>query len=79
MKWFQRRRPAPAWPRADRTQIALLEYELFGIEPEPNSAAALVLQLRRAFTQREAARHYVGPEFGHRDGGRRSPYLRQGD
>lgn len=46
--WFKRRTAAPQ-PRADRTMIAILEYELFGIDPEPNTAAALTIELRRAF------------------------------
>lgn len=49
MKWFRRRAATAAQPRADRTQIALLEHELFGIEPEPHSAAAFVIDLQRAF------------------------------
>ncbi|MFI1535552.1 hypothetical protein [Streptomyces anandii] len=49
--WPRRPTPAPVRPRADPIQIAMLEYELFGIAPAPNSAAAFVIQLRRAFRQ----------------------------
>ncbi|MBY8341998.1 hypothetical protein LXH13_06215 [Streptomyces spinosirectus] len=48
MRWPWQPKPAPQ-PRADRTRIAELEYELFGIEPEPNTAAAFAIGLRRAF------------------------------
>lgn len=42
------KRPAAAQPpRPDRLRIAVLEHELFGIEPEPGTAAALVVALRR--------------------------------
>ncbi|MEU1800886.1 hypothetical protein [Streptomyces sp. NPDC019937] len=42
--WFRRRRPRP---RADHVRIAELEHELFGIEPEPGTAAAFIIGLRR--------------------------------
>ncbi|MFI1371332.1 hypothetical protein ACH4UY_04880 [Streptomyces longwoodensis] len=44
------RRPAPARPRADHTRIAVLEHDLLGIPPEPGTAAALTVALRRAGT-----------------------------
>ncbi|MEU5596838.1 hypothetical protein [Streptomyces sp. NPDC020298] len=37
-------------PRPDYTRIAVLEHDLFGIQPEPGTAAALVIGLRRAGT-----------------------------
>lgn len=43
-----RRRRTPPPPRPDRLRIAELEYELFGIEPAPGSAAAFVIGLRQA-------------------------------
>lgn len=42
-----RRQPARP-PRPDALRIAELEYELFGIEPPPGSAAAFVIGLRQA-------------------------------
>lgn len=43
-----RRRPAAlgATPRADRTRIAVLEHDLFGVTPEPGTAAALAIAHR---------------------------------
>lgn len=55
MKWPWRK-PPPR--RADPLAIAVLEYELFGIEPKPGTAAALAVGLRRAF----------GPHNGERTG-----------
>jgi hypothetical protein len=42
---FRRRRPAPA-PRPGPLSIAVLEYELYGTEPEPGTMAAAYLNLR---------------------------------
>lgn len=39
--------PAPARPRANPTRIAVLEHDLLGIPPEPGTAAALTIALRR--------------------------------
>ncbi|WP_329330746.1 hypothetical protein OIU81_02890 [Streptomyces sp. NBC_01454] len=47
MKWFQGRKPLPQ--RADPLRIAELEYELFGIEPQPGTVADFAIRLRRAF------------------------------
>lgn len=55
MKWPWRK-PPPR--RADRLAIAVLEYELFGIEPKPGTAAELAIGLRRFF----------GPSNGERAG-----------
>lgn len=38
--------PQPT-PKADPLKIAVLEYELFGIEPKPGTAAEAVIRLRR--------------------------------
>lgn len=63
MKLFRKRtRPAPKI--ANPVKIALLEHELFGIEPEPNTAAAFVLQLRRAAGAGVSAHSFGTPEFG---------------
>lgn len=45
--WSRRTRPEPTVPRPDRTRIAVLEYELFGIEPKPGTVAAAVIGLRQ--------------------------------
>lgn len=45
--WSRRKHPAPPAPRPDRVRIAVLEYELFGIEPRPGTTAAAVIGLRR--------------------------------
>ena len=52
MRLWPRRRPAPVpvRPRANPTRIAVLEHDLFGIPPEPGTAAALTIALRRAGT-----------------------------
>lgn len=50
MKLWPRRRPAPAPPRANPTTIAVLEHDLLGIPPQPGTAAALVIGLRRIGT-----------------------------
>ncbi|GGR71069.1 MULTISPECIES: hypothetical protein [Streptomyces] len=52
MKFWPRRRPpvAPAPPRANATRIAVIEHDLLGIPPEPGSAAALVIAMRRTGT-----------------------------
>jgi hypothetical protein len=43
------RRPAPAPARPDYAKIAMLEHEIFGIEPEPGTSAAAAINLQRAF------------------------------
>lgn len=46
--WPRRRQPtAPAPERANPTRIAVLEHDLLGIPPEPGSAAALTIAMRR--------------------------------
>ncbi|MEU9921896.1 hypothetical protein AB0H51_11465 [Streptomyces griseoluteus] len=50
MKLWPRRRPAPAPPRANPTTIAVLEHDLLGIPPQPGTAAAAVIALRRVGT-----------------------------
>jgi hypothetical protein len=48
---FRKRPPlAPVQPRANPTRIAVLEHELLGIPPEPGTAAAVTVALRRAGT-----------------------------
>ncbi|MEV5944393.1 hypothetical protein [Streptomyces sp. NPDC051994] len=44
MKWPWRRLQVP---RADPVRIAVLEYELFGIEPKPGTLAAALVGLSR--------------------------------
>ena len=51
MKLWPRRRPEPAArPRANPTRIAVLEHNLLGIPPQPGTAAALVIGMRRLGT-----------------------------
>ncbi|WP_262705535.1 MULTISPECIES: hypothetical protein [Streptomyces] len=49
MRLWPRRRPVPApeRPRANPTHVAVLEHDLLGVKPEPGSAAALTIALRR--------------------------------
>ena len=68
---LSRKRPRPALKIANPVTIALLEHELFGIEPEPNSAAALVLQLRRFAGAGVSAHSFGTPEFGNGGDARR--------
>jgi hypothetical protein len=49
--WNRERRTSARAARPDRLKIAVLEYELFGIEPKPGTAAAAAIRLS------EAARH----------------------
>lgn len=42
------RRPARTGERPDYVKIAILEHEIFGIEPEPGTTAATVINLQRA-------------------------------
>ncbi|GHB55579.1 hypothetical protein GCM10010331_49260 [Streptomyces xanthochromogenes] len=44
MKWPWRKPPAP---RADLVRIAVLEFELFGIEPKPGTLAAALVGLNQ--------------------------------
>ncbi|MFF6829629.1 hypothetical protein [Streptomyces longwoodensis] len=48
--WPRRPEPAPTRPRANPTRIAVLEHDLLGIKPEPGTAAALAIGLRRLGT-----------------------------
>ena len=41
----RRRRPAPP-RRSSQVDIAVLEHDLYGVQPEPNSMAALAIGLR---------------------------------
>jgi hypothetical protein len=52
MRLWPRRRPVeqPQPPRVDPTTIAVLEYDLLGIKPEPGSSAALAVSLRNLGT-----------------------------
>lgn len=47
---------APRPRRADPIAIAVLEYELLGIEPEPGTAAAFAVSLRRTFGTHDGER-----------------------
>ncbi|MER6249400.1 hypothetical protein [Streptomyces griseorubiginosus] len=69
-----RRHPTTALrPRPDYTAIAVLEHDLFGIQPEPGTAAAAIIGMRHL--QRTLSPRHVGPEFGSGLAGRPSPYL----
>lgn len=50
----RRRKPRPR--RADPLAIAVLEYELLGIEPKPGTAAAFAVGLRRTFGPHDGER-----------------------
>ena len=45
MRWPWK--PRPPQRRADPLRIAVLEYELFGIEPKPGTAAAFAVGMQR--------------------------------
>jgi hypothetical protein len=48
--WFRRRPAPPPEDRSNPTRIAVLEHDLLGIKPEPGTAAALAVALRRTGT-----------------------------
>lgn len=80
MRWLWKRRPkAPAVRRPDYTAIAVLEHDLFGIQPKPDTTAAAIIGMRhlgrlaRAGATTSSA--YAGPEYGTGLVGRPSPYL----
>lgn len=60
MTWPRRRRPTPP-PRPDRTRIAVLEWELFGVQPTPGTVAAFAVGARRLSSALAADRP---PEVG---------------
>ena len=43
--WPRRSRPEP--PRPDPVRIAVLEYDLFGVQPKPGTMAAALIGLRQ--------------------------------
>lgn len=45
--WPRRTRSAPPVPRPDYTRIAVLEYDLFGVQPRPGTTAAAFIGLRQ--------------------------------
>lgn len=47
LPWKRRRDAAPATRRPDYTAIAVMEYDLFGIQPKPGTAAAAIIGMRR--------------------------------
>lgn len=53
--WPRRHPPAPAPVRANPTRIAVLEHDLLGIPPQPGTAAALIIAMRRIGTCTEHA------------------------
>lgn len=48
--WPRRSRPEPPAPRPDPTRIAILEHDLYGIQPQPGTMAALAIGLRQTGT-----------------------------
>ncbi|MGW5408998.1 hypothetical protein [Streptomyces spiralis] len=46
MKLWRRRQEPPTRPRPDYVAIAVLEYDLFGIQPRPGTTAAAVIGMR---------------------------------
>lgn len=47
MKLWPRKPETPTPPRANPTRIAVLEHDLLGIQPEPGTAAAVTIALRK--------------------------------
>lgn len=76
---WMRRPKAPAARRPDYTAIAVLEHDLFGIQPKPDTAAAAIIGMRRLGRLARAGATTVpahgGPEHGTGLVGRPSPYL----
>jgi hypothetical protein len=76
---WKRRPKAPAVRRPDYTAIAVLEHDLFGIQPKPGTTAAAIIGMRRlgrlASAGAATSSAYVGPEYGAGLVGRPSPYL----
>lgn len=74
LPWKRRQNESPV-RRPDYTAIAVMEYDIFGIEPKPGTAAAAIIGMRtfQALLARSPA--YVGPEFGSGAIGRPSPFL----
>lgn len=62
LPWRRRPVPVPA-ERPDYTAIALLEHEIYGITPEPGTAAAAVLGLRRIASAATPACDYAPDGF----------------
>lgn len=77
LPWKRRQRA----PRPNYTAIAVLEYDLFGVQPEPGTAAAAIIGMRsfqrlaRTAAGTAASPACVGPEFGSGIVGRPSPFL----
>lgn len=44
---WRRRQETAASPRPNYTAIAVMEHDLFGIQPEPGTAAAAIIGMRR--------------------------------
>jgi hypothetical protein len=65
----RRRRESPRQPRLDYTQIALLEWELFGIRPKSGTTAAAIIGMRHlqqmlaepSFAEQYANPRLIGP------------------
>lgn len=79
---WKRREEAPAAQRPDYTAIAVMEHDLFGIQPEPGTTAAAVIAMRHFGTHLAhppvaawASPVYVGPEYGSGLVSRPSPFL----
>ena len=71
-----RRHPTTALrPRPDYTAIAVLEHDLFGIQPAPGTAAAAIIGMRNFQARLARSPAYIGPEFGSGTAGRPSPFL----
>lgn len=50
------RRPQPQWGLRPTAAIAILEYDLYGVQPEPGTTAAAIVGLRML-----SANHRPGP------------------
>lgn len=82
--WPRRSSRQTQAPRPDYTTIAVLEYDIFGIQPAPGTAAAAIIGMRRlgsALAQPPTGPGpfpvYAGPEFGSGLVRQPSPYLLQ--
>lgn len=73
--WPRRSTRQPLAPRPDYTAIAVLEYDLFGIQPEPGTTAAAIIGMRNFQAVLTSRPLYGGSEFGSGVVGRPSPFL----
>ncbi|MGW2739150.1 hypothetical protein ACWC4D_33745 [Streptomyces sp. NPDC001288] len=63
LPWKRRQRPTLV-RRPDYTAIAVLEHELFGIQPQPGTVAAAIIGMRHLQAALAQQLPLCGPEFG---------------